>query len=204
MGQSEGWGHSRYVTLMLVIAAHLVLVAALIMSSATQDRSLSMEPPVELVFFPPPDVPKIRPENFRPKRLLGDMAISITPPVFDLASPSPSSDASATDGNGAGVDWKAEARRALQAYEIRNRMPPGRNSLSGSPAEEAWLPQGRRRSSAPFKTASGDWIVWINSNCYQVARSDSNAYTLGALLPATVCESIDSPSAPKQQHPSTN
>jgi hypothetical protein len=204
MDQSDGWGHSRYVTLMAVIAVHAALVAALMMYSGTQNRSLSIEQPVELLFLPPADVPKIRPENFRPKRLLGDTTISITPPVFDSASPSPSSDASATDGNGAGVDWKAEARRALQAYEIRNRTPPTRNSLSNSPAEENWWPQGRRRAGTPFKTASGDWIVWINSNCYQVATSESSAYTLGALLPATVCELGETQPVQKKQHPTTN
>ena len=203
MDQSERWGHSRYVTFTVVIAVHLLLVAALLMAPGSQNSSAALERPVELLFVPPTDIPKIRPENFRPKRLLGDMAISITPPVFDSATPSPSSDASATDGNGAGVDWRAEARRALQAYEIRNRLPAGRDSLSGSPAEDTWWPQGRRHPGAPFKTVRGDWIVWINSNCYTVATSDSSAYTLGAQLPETVCESRDSSPAP-QQRPATN
>lgn len=193
MDQSVGTGQFRFVTLMAVLAVHLALVLALVMASGAQNRSLSMEEPVELVFLPPVDVPKVRPENFRPKRLLGDMTLSITPPVFDTASPSPSSEASATDGNGAGVDWKAEARRALQAYEIRNRMPPSRDSLSNSPAEENWWPQGRRRAGTPFKTAGGDWIVWIDSSCYEVATSGSNGFTLGAPLPATVCEKSEPP-----------
>jgi hypothetical protein len=205
MDHSEGWGPSRYLTLLVVIGVHLGLVAALMMASRTQSGSPSTEQPVELLMFPPTNAPKVRPESFRPKRLSGDTALSMAPPEFDSVAPSPASDASATNGNGSGVDWKAEARRALQAYEIRNRMPQSDNSsLSGSPAEETWWPQERRRAGTPFKTASGDWIVWINSNCYQVATSAANAYTLGAMLPQTVCESRDAPPTQKTRHPATN
>src|ERR1700681_852921 len=189
MDQSEGWGRSRYVTLIVVIGVHVGLVAALMRASRAQLGALSTEQPVELLFFPPTTAPKVRPENFRPKRLSGDTVITMAPPEFDSVAPSAASDPSATNGNGSGVDWKAEARRALQAYEIRNRLPQSDNSLSGSPAEETWWPQARRRAGMPFKTAGGDWIVWINSNCSQVATSEGNAYTLGAMLPQTVCES---------------
>lgn len=210
MDQSEGWGHSRYVTLAAVIVMHWALVAAFLMYTGTQDHSLAAERPVEVLFFPPADKPKIRPDNFRPKRLVGDNSISIAPPAIDSLLPSPSSDASATDGTGAGVDWRAEARRALQAYEIRSRLPPSRDSLSNSPAEENWWPQARRRAGAPFKTAAGDWIVWINSNCYQVATSESHSYTLGAMLPRTVCAAEggmprgDEPPEQKKRRPPTN
>ena len=204
MDQSEGWGRSRYVTLIMVIGVHVGLVAALMMASRVQIGALSTEQPVELLLFPPTTAPKVRPESFRPKRLSGDTAITMAPPEFDSVAPSPASDPSATNGNGSGVDWRAEARRALQAYEIRNRLPQSDNSLSGSPAEETWWPQAHRRAGMPFKTAGGDWIVWINSNCYQVATSDANAYTLGAMLPHTVCESRDPPPAQKTRHPTTN
>jgi hypothetical protein len=75
----------------------------------------------------------------------------------------------------------------LQAFEIRNHQPPSDNTLSGSPAEDSWWPQARRHAGNPFKTATGDWIVWINASCYQVASSAANAYTLGAMLPPTIC-----------------
>jgi hypothetical protein len=43
------------------------------------------------------------------------------------------------------VDWAAEARRALQAFEIRNREPAANNSVSrSSPAEQPWWPAHRR------------------------------------------------------------
>jgi hypothetical protein len=185
MDQPKVWGLPRYVTLLVVLAFHLALLAALLMASRTRTISWPTNDPVELLFLPTVNVPKIRSENPRPKRLSGDTAISIAPPAFDSASPSPS--ASASDGNGSGVDWAAEARRALQAFEIRNHQPPSDNTLSGSPAEESWWPQARRHAGNPFKTATGDWIVWINASCYQVASSAANAYALGAILPPTLC-----------------
>jgi hypothetical protein len=185
MDQPEVWGLPRYVTLLVVLAFHLALLAALLMASRTRTISWPTNDPVELLFLPTANFPKIRSENSRPKRLSGDTAISMAPPAFDSASPS--APASASDGNGSGVDWAAEARRALQAFEIRNHQPPSDNILSGSPAEDNWWPQARRHAGNPFKTASGDWIVWINASCYQVASSAANAYVLGAMLPPTVC-----------------
>jgi hypothetical protein len=185
MDQPKVWGLPRYVTLLVVLALHLALLAALLMASRSRTISWPTNDSVELLFLPTANVPKIRSENSRPKRLSGDTAISIAPPAFDSASPAPS--ASASDGNGSGVDWAAEARRALQAFEIRKHQPPSDNTLSGSPAEDSWWPQARRHAGNPFKTATGDWIVWINASCYQVASSAANAYTLGAMLPPTVC-----------------
>jgi hypothetical protein len=38
-----------------------------------------------------------------------------------------------------------------------------------------------------MKTASGDWIVWINANCYQIASWHSDAPDFGALSSRTIC-----------------
>jgi hypothetical protein len=187
MYQPKVWGLPRYVTLIVVLALHVALLAALVTASRTRTVSLSTNQPVELLFFLPANVPKIRSENSRPKRSNGDTAISIAPPALDSTSPSLSPAATASDGNGSGIDWAAESRRALQAFEIRNHQPPASNSLSGSPAEDSWWPQARRHAGNPFKTASGDWIVWINASCYQVASSAANAYALGVMPPQTFC-----------------
>jgi hypothetical protein len=186
MDQPKAWGLPRYATLLVVLALHLALVAALVMASRTWNISGSANDPVELLFLPPANVSKVRAENSRPKRLSGDTAILIAP-AFDSASPSPSPPAFASDGNGSGVDWAAEARRALQAFEIRNHQPPSDNTMSISPAEESWWPRARRHAGEQFKMANGDWIVWINTSCYQVASSAANRYALGAMLPPTIC-----------------
>jgi hypothetical protein len=187
MDQPKVWELPRYITLVVVLALHVALVAAIVMASRTQIISWSTNQPIELLFLPPANVPKIRSENSRPQRLSGDTAWSIAPPSLESASPTPSTAATASNGNGSGVDWRAEARRALQAFEIRSHQPPSSNIMSGSPAEDSWWPQARRRAGNPFKTATGDWIVWLNASCYQVASSDANAYALGAVPPQTIC-----------------
>jgi hypothetical protein len=186
MIQSKGWGRSRYATLLAVTAVHLAILAVLTKASGTRISFSSTDQPVELLILPPADTPKIRAEKIRPLRLSGDTAISPALPVLDAVSFT-AAPAGFEDGSGPGVDWKAEARRALQAFEIRNRQPPSDNAFPTSPAEEAWWPQARHRAGARFKMANGDWIVWINSSCYQVATSASNTAALGMPLPQTVC-----------------
>jgi hypothetical protein len=164
----------------------LAILAALTRTSGTQIGFSSTDQPVELLFLPPANTPNIRAEKFRPLRLSGDTAISLALPVLDSVSFA-ASPAGIEDGSGPGVDWKAEARRALQAFEIRHRQPPSDNTFPVSPAEETWWPQALHRAGARFKTANGDWIVWINSSCYQVATSASNTAAPGTTLDQTVC-----------------
>jgi hypothetical protein len=185
MDQSKRWGLTRYGALLLVLAAHVVLLLILMRESA--QTSAAQNQPLELLYLQPPKRPTIRAEVSRPKRLTADTALSIVPPVLDSIDPAQLPSASLSDGNGQGVDWKAEARRAVQAFEIRTREPPDYDGLSGSPAEEHWWPRTQHRPGTPFKTASGDWIVWINDHCYQVASSATHAFALGAQLPPTVC-----------------
>ena len=187
MDQSRGWGPQRWCTLGAVLAFHIAVLAALMTAPRSSQLSESSNPPIEVMFLPPPSAAKVRANNFQPRRLSGDTAISIAPPVLAADSALLSPDASAADGNGTGVDWKAEARRALQAIEIRNRNPSSEYVMPISPAEETWWPPARRHSGSRFKTASGDWVVWINSHCYQIATSAANAAALGEILPETVC-----------------
>lgn len=186
MDESQIWGLPRYVALVVVLALHVAVLAVLLMVPAPRYLFLSMDDPVELLFLSPPHAPKIRAENTHPQRLSGDTAIWMAPLVLGAASPSPSSPSAASEGDGSGVDWKAEARRAVQAFEIRKRQPPSDSSLSGSPAEENWWPRGRHHAGEQYKTPTGDWIVWINSSCYQIASSAANA-AMGVMLPQTIC-----------------
>jgi hypothetical protein len=188
MDRSRVWGLPRYVTLFVVLALHMALLAALMTASRNQPVSVSANESVELLYLPPPTIPKIRAENSRLRRLSGDTAITMAPPVLDSVLPAPSPPAVPADGNGSGpgVDWAAEARRAIHAFEIRTHQPPKNISVSGSPAEEHWWLPGRRHAGDQFKTASGDWIVWIDASCYQVATSATTS-VLGPSLPRTIC-----------------
>jgi hypothetical protein len=185
MDNSTRWGLPRYLTLVGVLAVHFALLAAIFMVSRTQAIARLMDDPVEVQFYPPNTIPKIRADSSRMRGFNGDHAISVTPPVLASSAPAlPSS--GADDGSGAGVDWKAEARRAVQAYEIRKNQPLD-SLLTGSPAEENWWPRTRHHAGEQFKTPSGDWIVWIDSDCYQIASASGNSYAPGPRLTETIC-----------------
>jgi hypothetical protein len=180
MGESNVWGTQRFVTLFVVLALHLAVLALLLIISPTRGPPASADNPVEVMFFPPTKVPKVRFENARPQRLNADTAITVTLP--GLAAPSLSPPSSGTEGNGATVNWVAEAHRAVQAVEIRRNHPPN-VAISSSPWSD-WWPR-EHHAGDRFKTESGDWIVWISASCYQVARWGPGAF--GSTPSPTIC-----------------
>jgi hypothetical protein len=185
MDEPTRWGLSRYATLLVVLTAHTALLAWLVTALRTAEPVASSSAPLQLLLIAPEIMPKIRVAQFRPRRLDSGSPVPVAPPALDTG-PSPSDSASkagSTGSNGSNVDWGAEARRALQAFEIRSREPAANNSVSrSSPAEQPWWPA--HRPGDRFKTADGNWIVWINSSCYQVATSST---TRGGVLPGTIC-----------------
>jgi hypothetical protein len=186
MVQSRRWGRSRYVALLVVLALHLAIVAALLFTLRPGQIAVSQNNPIELVYIPPASVPKIRTENVHPKPLKGDTSLSIEPLMLGSIGTSQAPSASASNGDGSGVDWKAEARRAVQAFEIRKHEPESSDLVSGSPAEDQWWPRSRHNAGDQYKTANGDWVVWISPSCYQIAVAGTSPYA-GATGPQTVC-----------------
>jgi hypothetical protein len=183
------WGRRRYLTLIVVLALHLVLIAALLMSSQIKTLPGSSVQSVELLILPPlNNLPKVPAQNTRPKGVSHSLVMTIEPPPLDMKSISTSPLAAASpDGGGSGVDWAAEARRALHAFEIRNHQPSGNTSISIRPEDDNWWPHQKHHAGERFKTANGDWIVWINASCYQVANSAPGNEAAGAMPLKTTC-----------------
>ncbi len=186
MDESNSWGVSRYVTLLVVVALHLALIASLMMTGRTSDLGNATDYSVQLLFVPPITFPRVRSENARPRRLSGDTAVPVLTPIrIDIPSPSISPrPAASSDGSGLGVDWAAEARRAQRAFEIRNYQPPINRSVSLMPWEDNGWPPPQHQTGDRFKNANGDWMVWINESCYQLASSGPKSY---GVLPQTIC-----------------
>ncbi len=186
MDESNSWGVSRYVALLVVVALHLAFIAALMMTARTGELPASTDSFVQLLYLPPVTFPRVRSEVARPRQLRGDTAVPTPTPVrIDVPSPllSPRP-ASSSDGSGLGVDWAAEARRAQRAFEIRNYQPPINRSVSLMPWEDNGWPPAQHQTGDRFKNANGDWMVWINASCYQLASSGPKTY---AVLPQTIC-----------------
>jgi hypothetical protein len=186
MHDSTGWAPRRFMALAVVLAFHAAVIAMLLTTSRVGPASATSARSVELLYLPPVSIPKVRAENPAPRRVVGLKSRTIALPALDSPMLSAAS-ASSSDGSGSGVDWAAEARRALQAYDIRQSQPANHHSISSDPVEEAWWPQGPHHAGDKFKTPSGDWIVWVSDNCYQVASPGLNSYVPGAVVAQTIC-----------------
>jgi hypothetical protein len=172
---------SRPIVFFVVLTLHLAIVALLVSASRTLSVGVSTERSIEVMLIPPRKVPKVRAENTRRERLSTNIAIALAPPVLNSSLQSGAS--SSPDGHGSAVNWAAEAHRALRAFEIRRDQPPSSAISVSSPLDDWW--PGEHHAGDQFKTDSGDWIVWINANCYQIASWHSNA--MGASPPRTIC-----------------
>lgn len=198
MDESPRWGSLQYLTLLLVMMAHTALLVWLTMVARAREAGTAASESVQLVLLPPRTLPRIRMDSVQPRRTEIRPPLANPPPLLEGVSPAETAPASlsGSKNGGAGVDWAAEARRALQAFEIRSRQPAGNNSVSrSSPAEQPWWPA--HHPGERVKTADGNWIVWINSSCYQVATSLPSASGSGP-QPLTVCpRRTDTPGAPE-------
>jgi len=183
MDETNSWGTSRSIVLLVVLVLHVAALALLVAASRTRNIVASTERPIEIMVLPPTKAPQVRAENIRPQRLSTNIAIGLAPPAFNSSSESGPS--SAPDGHGSAVNWAAEAHRAVRAFEIR-RDHPANSAMSVSSLRDEWWPH-EHHAGDQFKTASGDWIVWVNANCYQVASWQANATVLNASPPRTIC-----------------
>jgi hypothetical protein len=175
------------------MALHLAALALLIAGSRTLTLAESREHTIELVFLTPAKPPAVPVERARSPRVSTNISVALAPPTLNSslqAGPSSAPDG-AGSGTGSGVNWLAEAHRAVRAFEIR-RDQSKNSALSVS---SAWDEQGSREHHAGdrSKTESGDWIVWINADCYQIASWRSGAPVSAAISPRTVCRTSAPP-----------
>jgi hypothetical protein len=188
MKESNRRRAARYAVAATVLAVHLVLIAALIMAPPTGGLATATANAVEVVFLAPVYPPKLHVMANLPRRG-GNLAITVEPPVLEsLSLPASRAPGSSANGEGSGVDWAAEARRAVQAFEIRNHQPSASRSVSGRPEDDHWRPHAQHHAGERFKTENGDWMVWVDANCYEIARAGSGAYAHVAPLTEPICQ----------------
>jgi len=150
-----------------VLALHLAVVALLVMGSRPPQVFPSAAPGIEVMILPPPKMPTARADGAHLQRLKVDLGISLAPPSID--SPWQSASAGGSDGGTPGVNWAAEARRAVKAFEIRRDQQVTHETL-GISLWDSWLARQPHHAGERLRTENGDWIVWIDADCYQVAH----------------------------------
>jgi hypothetical protein len=188
---------SRWGVLFLVAAVHLGLIATLL-STAGNPAAHAPLPAVHVLFLAPTRPPPIRSEHALPQFVNWGVDRQVAFPTL-ASTPAGEAPPSATssDGTGAGVGWAAEARRALNAYEIRSHLPPTNNSVSGDQAE-VWLRQAHHAGDR-LKTANGDWIVWLDAKCYQLATSAQAGWAQAPVIPPVICPGYPDPATSRSR-----
>jgi hypothetical protein len=184
MRESISWRAPRFIALIAAAALHVALIALLLTAGAVVRVSDSSYRPVELVYIPALPPPPVRAETGRPLRLRADIALTPVSPM--VTSAPPASTSSGVGNHGRGVDWLAEAHRAVKAYEIR-RDQPSESALSGRSPANDWWPQQGPHAGDSYKNEAGDWIVWIDADCYKVASWHSVDPAANAGPPQIVC-----------------
>jgi hypothetical protein len=186
----------RYVTALWVVTAHLVVITALLMAPVNLTHMGSSAKPIQLLYVSPVRPPKLPNVMANLPRPGNNLNVKVEPPLLtSLSFPASPAPGSAANGEGSGVDWAAEARRALQAFEIRNHQSSASKSVSGRPEDDRWKP-GAHYAGEKFKTADGDWIVWLNANCYEIASAASGAYARIAPLTEPICRDSSGKTGP--------
>jgi hypothetical protein len=185
--ESKGWGGSRYSILIVVLMLHAALIAALLVLLQARKPLRPAADSLELVFLAPVSPPKVRISQMALPGPRADIPLEFVPRVIDT-SPIPMSAAGSSSLNGpSGVDWTAEARRALQAFEIRSHQLSGNKSVSARPEEDNWIPSGHHHAGEQLRIANGDWIVWIDANCYKVASAGPGTRGTDYKIPEVIC-----------------
>jgi hypothetical protein len=184
MGESGTWGSSRLITVLAVLTLHGAAIWLLLTAPPGPGGVAASGGPLELVFVPPTQAPKMLADSARPKHLRADVGLTVAPPSLDGLLPA--APASQAGSSGAGVNWTAEAERALMAYEIR-RDQGVQHATLGLSLWDGWLPPRQLRPGERIRTESGDWIVWINGRCYQIASWHRGATPQNPSQTPTTC-----------------
>jgi hypothetical protein len=172
-------------TLCVVIALHGGVIWSLFSVGPAGNPARATASSVAVLLLPVTQPPRIRSDP-APLNHINRNAVRALPPTAFGALPMAAATASPAGGSGSRVDWAAEARRALRAYEIRSVRPPSNTSVSGE-SEDEWLRQLAHHAGDQVRTPNGDWIIWISADCYQVAKSGTGSYAAGNPAPQTSC-----------------
>ena len=109
MNQSNIWRRPRTMTLIVVLALHIAIIALLLLPRAPGVFK-SSDAPVELMLIAPTPAPRVRFDHIRPHAPNVNVVITPLPPELSPNQQS-ASQSSGRGNNGLSVNWAAEARR---------------------------------------------------------------------------------------------
>src|SRR5271163_1517570 len=114
MRESKRRRFARYLVAVVVLAVHFALIAALLTAPGNGGTEGSTANSIQLLYLVPVRPPKVHTLMANLSRRGSNLAITVEPPVLESQSfPISRAQGSTENGEGSGVDWAAEARRAL-------------------------------------------------------------------------------------------
>ena len=153
----------RIVTLLVVVILHGALLAMFLRTKSSPPATDLALRAVALMVLPATREPTVIKRSLVLRKIRSDLAVAPAPPTLDWNS-GPAESVSSTGAEPL-INWTAEAHRAIEAFEIRRDHPSRILIGAGSTVEGG----ARHHAGERSKTANGDWIVWINGSCYEIA-----------------------------------
>ena len=176
----------RFLILLGVIAFHAVILSWLLAASRYPLDLTSPDRFVELFLVPPPNIqPKGRPLSalvLPPERHLPPLPSDALTEVVPLP-------ASPTEGEATrDVDWGEEVHRAAETAADDGSTFAGNDKPDSVSSRSSRFPAPRHHAGEQFRLDTGDWVVWVNDDCYQVSEwAPRSAGWSGSSLPRTIC-----------------
>jgi hypothetical protein len=186
MNETETRRAQRLGVLLVVMVLHAGLLAWIVFAPRPTFAVSGAAVPLTLLLIPPEATPRIRIQRARPENLHAEQR-AVRAPLPDASAALGTS--AGSDRRESGVDWIAEARRAVRAFEIRRDEAPTK-ALSVTASGDEWPVRGHHADES--RTASGDWIVWIDANCYKVASGLPRS-AADTVAPDTKCREKNAP-----------
>jgi len=164
---SQGSRRGRNLTLLLVIAFHGVLIAALLVASRWSPRRTAATPPLEIVFLAreprPPPPPPPRPASRASTELKSPARAPTSPAAESSLIVVP-----AAAPPGRSVDWDQEAH--IVAAERAHQEPPAPiPQFKSEQAPKSAFPPPPTHHRGDEEPVPGGTAVYVSEDCYQVA-----------------------------------
>jgi hypothetical protein len=164
----EAWRPSQYRALVVVLALHVAVIAALIATSKTLRLSVPAMTLIEVASLPPATAQRVR-TNTSPSPPLD--RTRVTPSVDAILSLSPEL-VPAAGTFGVPIDW------ADQAHTVATSIVADTDARESAVAPDLTTPQKSIFPDPPAHHAgeqhrldTGEWIVFVSDNCYQISSA---------------------------------
>jgi hypothetical protein len=170
MDDRKAWrpSRSRYGVLLVVLAFHVAMIALLMASSKTLRLFLPTPILVEVVFPPPATAQRVRTD------------VSPSPPL-EMTRVIPSIDATlnlspalvpAAGTFGIPIDWADQAHAVADSIVANTDAGESRLESDLTTPQKSIFPEPpAHHAGEQHRLDTGEWIVFINDNCYQVSSA---------------------------------